>query len=195
MATTADRGREVRQRLLAAAVELIAERGWTAVSTRTVAERAGVAAGLVHYHFASVQALLSAAAIGAMRETATVLEPVLAQAGTPAEAVRLLVASLDSYTGDDPVSVLFVETYLAATRDPDLREAVAEVIAEFRARLAAWLGAHGVADPDTTAAVLGSAVDGLVMQRALDPALTAGTVTPVLARMLTQLDENTGGGT
>src|SRR5690348_15544220 len=139
MATTAaDRGREVRQRLLAAAVELIAERGWTAVSTRVVAERAGVGAGLVHYHFNSVQALLSAAAVGAMRETATMLDPVLEQARTPAEAVTLLLSALDSYTGDDPLSVLFVETYLAATRDPELREAVAEIIAEFRATLAVW---------------------------------------------------------
>lgn len=194
MATTAaDRGREVRQRLLAAAVELIAERGWTAVSTRAVAERAGVAAGLVHYHFASVQALLRAAAVGAMRETARMLDPVLAQARTPTQALELLVSSLDSYTGDDPVSVLFVETYLAATRDPDLRDEVAEIIAAFRVQLATWLGEHGVPDPEATAAVLGSAVDGLVMQRALDPTLTAGTVTPVLARMLTQIGENTGG--
>jgi AcrR family transcriptional regulator len=193
VATTADRGREVRQRLLAAAVELIAERGWNAVSTRAVAERAGVTAGLVHYHFASVQALLRTAAVGAMHETATMLDPVLAQAHTPAEAVKLLVSALDSFTGDDPMSVLFVETYLAATRDPELREAVAEVITEFRARLAAWLGQHGVPDPEATAAVLGSAVDGLVMQRALDPALTAGMVTPVLNRMLTQISENTGG--
>jgi len=58
----------VRQRLLDTAAELIAERGWTAVSKRLVAERAGVAAGLVHYHFTSVQALLSAAAVGVMRQ-------------------------------------------------------------------------------------------------------------------------------
>lgn len=193
--TAADRGREVRQRLLAAAVELIAERGWTAVSTRVVAERAGVGAGLVHYHFASVQALLRAAAVGAMRETATMLDPVLAQARTPAEAVTMLVSALDAYTGDDPMSVLFVETYLAASRDPELREAVAGVIAEFRTQLAAWLGRHGVPEPDATAAVLGSAVDGLVMQRALDPTLTAAMVTPVLTRMLTQIGENTRGDT
>lgn len=36
------RGQEVRQRLLRAAIELIGERGWSAVSTRVLAERAGV---------------------------------------------------------------------------------------------------------------------------------------------------------
>lgn len=182
--TAAERGKEVRRKLLGAAVELIAERGWSAVSTRVVAERAGVAPGLVHYHFSSVQALLSEAAVGAMRELATALEPVLARAGTPEEALATLVSALDPYTGVDPMSVLFVETYLAATRDPGLRAAVADVITDFRTRLATWLGAHGVPAPDATAAVLGAAIDGLVLQRALDPAVDGGTVAPVLARLI-----------
>lgn len=191
--TAAERGREVRQRLLGAAAELIPERGWTAVSTRSVAERAGVAAGLVHYHFPSVQALLREAAVGAMREAALSLGPMLEHARTPVGAVELLAASVDDYTGNDPVSVLFIETYLAATRDPELRDGVAEVMAEFRVRLATWLGDRGVADPGATAAVLGSAIDGLVLQRALDPTLTSDTVAPVLVRMLTPANVKRGG--
>ncbi|ASR38102.1 TetR family transcriptional regulator [Prauserella marina] len=191
--TAADRGREVRHRLLRAAAELIAERGWTAVSTRVVAERAGVAPGLVHYHFASVQALLSAAATGAIRESLDAVGPMLTQARTPAELVELSVASLDSFTGDDPVSVLFIETYLAATRDPRLRDAVAAILADFRERYAAWFGAHGVAAPEATAVVLGSAFDGLVMRRALDSTLTAEAIAPVLTRMLTPASEKLGG--
>lgn len=193
MAPTAERGREVRERLLAAAAELIAERGWAAVSTRVVAERAGVGAGLVHYHFPSVRALLSDAAVGVMRAVSAALPPVLARARTPAEAVDLLVTSLDEFTGTDPVSLVFVETYLAATRDPRLRAAVAGVIGEYRDRMAAWLGEHGVPEPEATAAVLGSAIDGLVMQRALDPTLTAATIRPVLARLVTEDIESTGG--
>lgn len=184
--TAADRGREVRRRLLRAAAELIAERGWAAVSTRAVAERAEVVPGLVHYHFTSVQALLSAAAVGTMREYLDAIEPMLAQARTPEELVRTSVASLDDFTGDDPVSVLFIETYLAAARDPELREAVAAVLMEFRERFATWFRANGVADPEATAAVLGSALDGLVMQRALDPTLTSDAVAPVLDRLLVQ---------
>jgi AcrR family transcriptional regulator len=180
--TAAERGREVRRKLLDAAVALIAERGWSAVSTRLVAERAGVAPGLVHYHFSSVQALLSEAAVGAMREVSGLLEPALA--GTPEDALSALLSALDPYTGDDPTSVLFTETYLAATRDPALRAEVAEVITEFRAGLGTWFGAHGVAAPEATAAVVGAAIDGLVLQRALDPGLTADTVAPVLTRLL-----------
>ena len=76
-------GDQVRQQLLRTSVELIAERGWTAVSTRILAERAGVAPGLVHYHFASLRALLTEAALGATREAVAGLGVVLAQARTP----------------------------------------------------------------------------------------------------------------
>ncbi len=40
-----------RQRLLDAAAELIAERGWGQVTTRAIAERAGLPHGTVSYHF------------------------------------------------------------------------------------------------------------------------------------------------
>ncbi|WP_345214877.1 TetR/AcrR family transcriptional regulator [Georgenia halophila] len=187
---TPDRVREVRRRLLDAAVELISERGWTAVSTRIVAERAGVAPGLVHYHFASVQALLSQAATAAMRETTRSLGPTLARARTPQEAVNLLARSFGSSTGTDPMSVLFVETYLAATRDPELATAVAETIAAFRSQLAAWLAEQGVPDPAATAAVLGAAIDGLVLQRGMDPELDAAAAAPVLTRLVPHAGES-----
>ena len=181
---SAQRGREVRQRLLDAAAELIAERGWTAVSTRAVAERAGLASGLVHYHFTSVQALLSQAAIAVMHRAAAEMDPLLAGVGDPSDLAEALVASLDAYTGIDPVSVLFIETYLAATRDPELRAGVAEVIAQFRTGLATRLAELGVAEPESTAAVLGAAMDGLVLQRALDPTLSGAAVRPVIHRTL-----------
>lgn len=182
--TAADRGQEVRGRLLEAAAQLIAERGWTAVSTRTVAERAGVTPGLVHYHFASVQELLSRAAVAALRRTSAQLGPVLAQARSAQELADTLVASLDAFTGADPLSVLFVETYLAATRDPALRADVAQVLTALRADLATRLHELGVADAGDTATVLGAALDGLVLHRALDPAVSADSVRTVLHRLL-----------
>src|SRR5690606_38747757 len=65
---SAPRGAEVRRRLLDAAVRAIPEQGWRGVSTRSLARRAGVVPGLVHYHFDSLEALLREAALGALRE-------------------------------------------------------------------------------------------------------------------------------
>ncbi|RNL85287.1 TetR/AcrR family transcriptional regulator [Halostreptopolyspora alba] len=188
--TSAERGREVRQRLVRAATELIVERGWTGVSTRLVAERAGVTAGLVHYHFASLRSLLTDAALTAIREAIASVEPLLERARTPEEVLDRLLASLAGYTGGDATSVLFTETYLAATRDIEVRRAVADVLADFRRPLARRLDEHGVATPDATAAVVAAAVDGVMLHRALDPSVTAESVAPVLRRILARDHRN-----
>jgi AcrR family transcriptional regulator len=180
----AARGRDVRQRLLAAAVELIPERGWTAVSTRVLAERAGVTPSVVHYHFPSVAALLDEAVVGFMRGVVGGIDEVLDAAETPAAAVDALVASVTRYTGSDPMSLLAVEACLAATRDERLRDQIAGVLAESRHRVGRWLADHEVPEPETTAAMLLAAVDGLLLHRSLaagpDPAATA----TVLRRLL-----------
>lgn len=182
--TAAERGRKVRQRLVRTAAELIAERGWTAVSTRVLAERAGVAPGLVHYHFASLQALLAEAAVSEMRGLIDGLGLLLERARTPDDALDLMLGSLDHYTGHDPTSLLFTETYLAATRDAGLRQAVGTLVTDFCRQLARWLGERGVATPEDTATVLAAAIDGVMLHRALNPGLTAVTVAPVLRRIL-----------
>ncbi|WP_431780465.1 TetR/AcrR family transcriptional regulator [Streptomyces chumphonensis] len=181
---SARRGREVRERLQAAAAELIAERGWSAVSTRLLADRAGVGPGLVHYHFPSLQALLSEAALGTVRALADELGALLDRADGLDEGLTGLLAALDHYDGRDPTSLLFSEVYLAAARDPELGAALAEVLAATRRRIARWLAAHDAPTPEDTAAVLTAALDGVMLHRPLDAQLTSVRVAPVLRRAL-----------
>ncbi|MEU8638502.1 TetR/AcrR family transcriptional regulator [Amycolatopsis sp. NPDC048633] len=178
----AARGEAVRRRLLAAALELVPERGWPAVSTRVLAERAGVTPSVVHYHFASVQALLVEAVLEAMRGVAGEFEPMLEQARTPEEAVDAVAGAVERYTGTDPMSLLVIEASLAATRDEALRRGIAEVLDGLRTRLGGWFRDHGVPDPDATAAVLAATVDGLLLHRALSPA--PATSAAVLRRLV-----------
>jgi AcrR family transcriptional regulator len=181
----AARGREVRQRLMAAAIELIPERGWTAVSTRVLAVRAGVTPSVVHYHFPSLQALLIDAAVGSMRQLLAETETFLDTAGTPAEAIDAMFLSVDQYSGADPMSLLFIEAYLASTRDERLRAQIADVIGGFRQRLGRWLDEHGVPAPNDTAGVLAAAVDGLLLHRGLGNGQEAGAAVAVLRRLVT----------
>jgi len=178
----AARGAEVRQRLLAAAAELIPERGWSAVSTRILADRAGVTPSVVHYHFPSVQAVLSEAVMTAMRQVLAATDEVFTAATTPAEAVDAMLASVEQYSGTDPTSLLFTEAYLAATRDAGLHEQLAALVTDFRTRVSDWLAIHQVPEPAATAAVLAAAIDGLLLHRGLGPA-GAGTAT-VLRRLV-----------
>lgn len=182
----AARGREVRQRLLAAAAELIPERGWTAVSTRILAERAGVTPSVVHYHFPSLSAVLHEAVIGLMQQVLAELDTFLDAARTPAEAVEAMLASTDQYSGADPMSLLFVEAYLAANRDERLRERIAGVVEGFRQRLGHWLGERGVVEPADTAAVLAAAVDGLLLHRGLGAGPDARAAAAVLRRLVSE---------
>ncbi|MFI9844135.1 TetR/AcrR family transcriptional regulator [Nonomuraea sp. NPDC051941] len=184
-ATAVERGREARRRLLGVAAELIAERGWSAVSTRMLADRAGVAPGVVHYHFASVQALLAEAALGVMRALIEQIGAGLEQAHAPGEALKLMVAFLKDYDGRDPTSLLFAETYLAAGRDASLRRSVGAVVDEFRRLLADRLTEQGVAAPEATAAVLAATFDGIMLHRALGPGPDTTELTTVLERLIT----------
>lgn len=174
---------EVRERLRTAAVELIAERGWTAVTTRTVAERAGVTAGLVHYHFGSVSALLTEAALEVVRGVADGLVAQFDRAGSLPAVTALVLEAAADIGGTDPVSLLFTETYLAAHRDDGLRRELGEVLVRLRAALATALSRYGVPDPAATAAVLIATVDGIALHRALALDLDGAALTPVLARL------------
>jgi AcrR family transcriptional regulator len=183
--TAADRGREVRLQLLSAAAELIAELGWNTVSTRILAERAGVTPGLVHYHFPSLQALLRDAALGMISDLLSATELIFEDARTFGTGVNMMLSLLDAYTGRDATSLLFTETYLAATRDETLRVELIGLVDEFRRRLARWLDEHGASTPHDTASVLAAAIDGVMLHRTLNPELTSPAVAPVLCRLVT----------
>ncbi|GIF00041.1 TetR/AcrR family transcriptional regulator [Paractinoplanes rishiriensis] len=156
-------------RLLSAAIDLIVERGWTAVTTRVLAERAGVRPGVVHYHFASVQALLREAAVGTIRTLLAQVTPALAGAATPGAVITVLTGFIAQHDGLDPMSLLVTETYLAATRDETLRHDLGLIVADFRAALTDRLTALGVPSPEATAAVLAASIDGILLHRALLP--------------------------
>jgi AcrR family transcriptional regulator len=186
--TAAERGRDVRQRLLRAAAELIPELGWYAVSTRILAQRAGLAPGLVHYHFESLQALLREASLASMRESLQFTNAIFARAESLEAGLDLLLGALDAYTGSDPASLLFVEAYLASLRDPRLAQELAALVVDFRQRFAGWLAAGGQAAPEATAAVLAAALDGILLHRSLGPDLDSAAVRQVLGRALVRAD-------
>lgn len=175
----------MRKRLLVAAVELVPERGWAAVSTRLVAERAGVSPSVVHYHFASMAALLREAVVTAMREVLAGADALMEQATTAGEVVDLLVGAVDDFSGADPMSLLFVEAYLASTRDERLRGELVGVVGELRARLAGLLAERGVAQPAETAAVLAASIDGILLHRGLDAGPSAAVVAKMMRRLVT----------
>ncbi|GLZ77073.1 TetR family transcriptional regulator [Actinorhabdospora filicis] len=177
LSPSAEKGLAARRKLTSAAAALIGELGWTAVSTRQIAERAGVRPGIVHYHFPSIKALLAEAALATIEPIVAAALPALTDA-TPTEALDALVQGLDAYRGTDPASLVFTEMYLAAARDPELRERMAGVMHRFKAALTGCFG------DEATATVVMAVLDGFVLQRTMDPSLRAASLVPVLRRIL-----------
>lgn len=118
-----DRSRATRQRLLAAAVESLAEVGYAATTVSVVATRAGVSRGAAQHHFPT-RADLFAAAVEYMTEVR--LAEIRAQAAAlPSGAARTeaIVGMLaDVYTG--PLFRAALHLSVAASTEDALRKQI-----------------------------------------------------------------------
>lgn len=172
-------------RLVVAAGELIGEIGWGSVSTRRVAERAGLNPGLVHYHFAGIDELRRVAAIRGVREFFDgPIEDALAQT-EPGAAITALITAMSPADPRDSRLLLLYESLVAASRDDELRAEIAAPLAELRRLLTTWLTDRGVTDPEATAVTMTAAIDGYLLQRSLDPSLDPAPLITGLHKLLT----------
>ena len=136
MSSTTDgraiRGQETRDRIVAAAREVLVEHGHAATSTRAVAERAGVRLSLVHYHFGGRHGLLLEVL---ERETDQLLarqRELFAAPGPLAEKWRVACDLLDEDVRSGYVRLQW-ELWAAGLADPELA-------AGWRAVLSGWRG-------------------------------------------------------
>ena len=156
-----------RERLLDAAVRLIAREGIDNVRIARIAAEAGVSAGLVHYHFASRDALLEEAIEHSYERAGDMRLATLDDGANAAQRLRAMIDQC--LPSDRPLRedwVLWVELWLRGARDPALRP----VAARLYARLHAWFAealAEGIAagelracDVDRTSDRLLALIDG-----------------------------------
>ncbi|MEV6108894.1 TetR family transcriptional regulator [Streptomyces sp. NPDC051940] len=155
---------ERRERILAAALDLIAEEGVTGASHRRIAARAGVPLGSMTYHFTGIDDLLRQSFARFAGDIAAVFERHLAPARTPddaREAVTDLVHALSEGPRRD--LVLAQELYTLAARRPEYRALTGDWMRASRALLERHF------DP-ATARQLDALIEGLALHRALDDA-------------------------
>ncbi|ARF73469.1 TetR/AcrR family transcriptional regulator [Streptomyces sp. NPDC012600] len=169
-----------RDRIIDAALDLIADEGVAGMSHRKVAARAGVPLGSMTYHFASMSELLHEAFTRFSGTIVAVFEERLDAATTPdeaREAVTDLVHHLSS--GNQRELVLTHELYTLAAREPAYRELTRTWMSRSR-RALEW---HFDA---STARQLDALIEGLSIHRALetephDRALTAEAIARITA--------------
>jgi len=175
-----------RQALVTAAQELVVEGGWEMVTTRRVAERAAVSPGLVHYHVGSIEALRRTAAYEGARDLLDGPFQAAMEAPDLREGLTSFLLQLNVGPAH-PGAALLNEALIAATHDAALRRDLAAMFSAFRARLAERLRVRTdstTADAQAKALALVAAVDGFLLQRALDPDLDAEQLVRGIAPLL-----------
>lgn len=174
------RGDQRRRQFIDAGVELLAEGGWPAITTRSVAERAGANLGLIHYYWGGIQKLKEAIACRVGQLIFGPLTEQLLEADT-LEDVMALVPEVLTRPTDSVTARLTVELIASAVREPALGEALRTSLAEARSELDQWLSQHAPTAQPGTATLLMALVDGLLMHRMLDPELYTEDVVTALA--------------
>jgi AcrR family transcriptional regulator len=175
--------RSARERILQAAVELIAERGIGGARIAQIARTAGVSTALVHYHFRTREALLTETLDYAFDVASAVhLRPPEENGNGSSSAARRLAEVVEqSLPTTDPARrewQLWAELWLGAARDPSLRPIAAQMYARYRTWIATAI-AEGVAagefaevDPVKTADLAMAVIDGLGLRVLLgDPSM------------------------
>jgi len=118
-----DRSRATRKRLLEAAIECLAELGWTGTTVLVVAERAGVSRGAAQHHFPTREDLVTAAVEYVAEERTSRLRAHVADLPTGPGRTQAVIDLIDHmYTG--PLFRAALQLWVAASADEQLRTRV-----------------------------------------------------------------------
>jgi len=150
MKSALDKAREApgstKARILAAAEEIFAARGFEGASTREIAARAGVNISSLHYHWDSKETLYSAVFRNIYDQIRELLQellpPLLAEHRDPAEVIHLVVGRLfDFFAANPNLSRLLLRRIV---EDDEAEVSIErDVLAPAWSEFMAWLGRAG----------------------------------------------------
>lgn len=191
-------GAATRSRLLAASADLIVERGWGAVTTRAVAERAAVNQALVHYHFGSIGNLRRESVVARLVPAVQGLVDELLDDRPLPESIPRVMRLIDAFDLRTESGVLMAEAMLQATRDRDVAEAFAGVMGAWdemlgpRLRIAQQRGVVRADIPaERLTSALASFLDGYLIQRMAQPDFDADAAAETLKALIAPPGEDT----
>ncbi len=180
---------ETARRLLVAAKDIVAEEGFNALTLSAVSERAGENKAMISYYFDNKAGLIAAVVDSVIHDE--YLDSLDRMKGVaPGDRLECLVQEmrrLDTAALDFQV---FFELLPHVLRDELLRRRLALLYRWYWSVKLEWLGLTdgpaALADPDLLglSQVLSAVIDGLAIQRAIDPAIDLSNPYRVFARML-----------
>jgi AcrR family transcriptional regulator len=118
-----DRSRATRQRLLEAAIECLAEVGWSGSTVAVVAERAGVSRGAAQHHFPTREDLITSAVEYVFTQRVAMLRSHAVDLPPGPDRTRAVVDVVERmYTA--PLFRAAIHLWVAASSDERLRDRV-----------------------------------------------------------------------
>lgn len=163
-----------RERILAAATELFAARGYAGAGVDRLAERSGIAKTAIYYHFGNKEGLLAAVLERTSSEWIAAIQQAARQAGDPAGRLERALAGMRVMLEERPwiLKLFQILTLEVAEEKPEIRDTLQGIVR--RARTAITDGmreALGVEVPDAdgVAGLLLAALDGISLGMQIDP--------------------------
>lgn len=169
--TRAERAEQTRNRILDEAMRLFAHHGFAATPVRRIADRAGVASGLIHYHFENKEGLLHSVFERSLDQVGASLDEALAAASHgPVEGLERLVRTAFATVARNQD---FWRLNYQLRMQPAASEALGGALADWtelvRGRLELLLRRVEHPDPEPASRALFAAVDGAAQHFVLDP--------------------------
>ncbi len=187
---------KTKERIIAAASKVLAEKGYEATTLREISREAQAAPGLVHYYFGGKDELLVEVLQAAGQRFHQRMER-LVQQGPAERSLEAVLTQLRERVDLEPdVYRLRYESFSLGLHNPVIEPKVRERLAQRRNELGSviakvlenseWTeGAQRSSlDPTLLAALLLSIFDGLALQKIMDPTFDLEAAYHLLAQML-----------
>lgn len=176
--TQAERRESTRRRLLDAAAQVFARKGYRDATVLDVVSEAGLSTGALYNHFPGKREVFLAVFDERFVEWSASYADAVAPSTDADDGLRNAARHYDALVRDRPVDAqLLIEFWSAAMRDETLRPAFIERHAQIRGAMAALIESMQIQLGITTAvpaaslgAIVTALADGLAMQRLIDPA-------------------------
>lgn len=174
---------DTRERILEAAFTVLSREGYENASIKQIAEEAGVAQGLVHYHFKSKQQLVLAV-------LAFVCDKIELDAASGAAGAVAAFEKTKQLLGDRrAMNALYIQLIGVGLHDPVIGEGVRDFVRTDRRHvedIARGVLAERESDPSPARGIAGAvwgAILGIMVQSLIDPEFDADEAIDALAAM------------
>ncbi len=187
---------KTRERIIAAASKVLAERGYDATTLREISRAALAGPGLVHYYFGGKDALLVEVLQVAGQQFRHRMEHLVQQVPGDQSLEAFLTQLSERVGQESEVYRLRYEAFSLGLHNPVIAPAVRERLAQRREEIGSVMAAvlentertkramGSSIDPKILAALLLSLFDGLALQKIMDPTFDLDASYQLLERML-----------